>query len=121
MTGAATGIGEAIAGVLSAAGAHVLVTDIDDAIINRANREQRPWDDIAQKCERVWFNAMDGINVARPDDIPHATQYVDDMVAMIAEQYPGRDAIPLDVGATLAYGGGGIHCITQQVPALTTA
>ena len=53
------------------------VTDIDDAIINRANREQRPWDDIAQKCERVWFNAMDGINVARPDDIPHATQYVD--------------------------------------------
>ena len=59
------------------------VTDIDDAIINRANREQRPWDDIAQKCERVWFNAMDGINVARPDDIPHATQYVDDMVALI--------------------------------------
>ena len=37
---------------------------------------------------------------------------------MIAEQYPGRDAIPLDVGATLAYGGGGIHCITQQVPAV---
>ena len=61
------------------------VTDIDDAIINRANREQRPWDEIAQKCERVWFKAMDGINVARPDDIPHATQYVDEMVAMIGE------------------------------------
>ncbi|CAN5781049.1 agmatine deiminase family protein [soil metagenome] len=42
-----------------------------------------------------------------------------DMVAVIAEQYPGRDAIPLDVGATLAYGGGGIHCITQQVPAIS--
>ncbi len=43
----------------------------------------------------------------------------DDMVALIATQFPGRDTIPLDVGATLAFGGGGIHCITQQIPALT--
>jgi len=42
-----------------------------------------------------------------------------DMVAVIAEQYPDREAIALDVGAILAYGGGGIHCITQQVPAGT--
>lgn len=41
----------------------------------------------------------------------------DDMVEIIADQYPGRDAIGLDVGAILAVGGGGIHCITQQVPA----
>ncbi len=41
-----------------------------------------------------------------------------DMVAIIAEQYPGRETIPLDVGRILAIGGGGIHCITQQVPAL---
>ena len=40
-----------------------------------------------------------------------------DMIAVIAEQYPGRDTIALDVGAILAAGGGGIHCITQQVPA----
>ena len=41
----------------------------------------------------------------------------DDMVALIAEQYPDREAIVLDVGAILAAGGGGIHCITQQIPA----
>ena len=40
-----------------------------------------------------------------------------DMVALIAEQYPGREALALDVGAILAAGGGGIHCITQQIPA----
>jgi agmatine deiminase len=40
----------------------------------------------------------------------------DDMLAIITEQYPDRDVIGLDVGAVLAYGGGGIHCITQQVP-----
>ncbi len=41
-----------------------------------------------------------------------------DMVAIIADQYPGRET----VGArrrcrSSPYGGGGIHCITQQVPA----
>jgi agmatine deiminase len=41
-----------------------------------------------------------------------------DMVAIIAEHYPDRETIALDVGAVLAYGGGGIHCITQQVPAV---
>jgi agmatine deiminase len=41
----------------------------------------------------------------------------DDMTALISEQYPGREAIALDVGAILAAGGGGIHCITQQLPA----
>jgi agmatine deiminase len=39
-----------------------------------------------------------------------------DMLALIGEQYPGRDVIGLDVGAVLAKGGGGIHCITQQIP-----
>jgi agmatine deiminase len=42
-----------------------------------------------------------------------------DMVAIIGDQYPGRTTVPLDVGAVLAYGGGGIHCITQQVPDVT--
>lgn len=40
-----------------------------------------------------------------------------DMVAIIAGQYPGRQTLSLDVGAILAVGGGGIHCITQQIPA----
>jgi agmatine deiminase len=40
-----------------------------------------------------------------------------DMVALIGEQFPGRETIGLDVGAILARGGGGIHCITQQIPA----
>jgi agmatine deiminase len=43
-----------------------------------------------------------------------------DMLAIIGEQYPGREVIGLDVGTILAIGGGGIHCITQQVPAQPT-
>jgi len=41
----------------------------------------------------------------------------DDMVALIASVFPGRRAVALQVGEILAVGGGGIHCITQQVPA----
>ena len=36
-------------------------------------------------------------------------------LAIIAAAYPGRELVPVP-GAVLAYGGGGPHCITQQVP-----
>ncbi len=39
-----------------------------------------------------------------------------DALAIIARAYPGREVVPVP-GAILAYGGGGPHCITQQVPA----
>ena len=36
-------------------------------------------------------------------------------LAIIAGAYPGREVVPVP-GELLAYGGGGPHCITQQVP-----
>jgi cysteinyl-tRNA synthetase len=59
------------------------VTDIDDKIIERANREQRDWRQITERCEAVWYRSMDALNVKRPDHDPHATAYVDHMVALI--------------------------------------
>jgi agmatine deiminase len=38
-------------------------------------------------------------------------------LALIGSLYPGRDVVGVP-GVTLAHGGGGVHCITQQVPAL---
>jgi agmatine deiminase len=38
------------------------------------------------------------------------------MLAIIADQYPGREVVEVP-GAVLAHGGGGVHCITQQIPA----
>jgi cysteinyl-tRNA synthetase len=59
------------------------ITDIDDRIIERAQREDRDWRDISQRCEAVWYKAMDALDARRPDHDPHATAYVDDMVALI--------------------------------------
>jgi len=59
------------------------VTDIDDKIIQRAQREDRDWREITHRCEAVWYRAMDALDVRRPDHDPHATAYIDDMVALI--------------------------------------
>jgi cysteinyl-tRNA synthetase len=86
------------------------ITDIEDKIVQRAVREGRPWKDITTKCEAMWFEAMDGINVKRPTDIPRATEYVDEMVAMIGEliaadkAYTTDDGIYMDVESVDDYG-----------------
>jgi len=86
------------------------ITDIDDSIINRANRENRPWQEITTKCEAVWFEAMGKINVARPTDVPHATDYVDQMVTMIGQlvdlgkAYLTDDGVYLSVESVEGYG-----------------
>jgi len=86
------------------------ITDIDDKIIDRAEREGREWSDITAKCERVWFTAMEGIDVLRPTDVPHATEFVDRMVAMIGDlvdrgaAYATGDGVYLSVEAVPDYG-----------------
>ena len=86
------------------------ITDIDDSIINRANRENRPWQDITHKCEAVWFEAMGQLGVARPTDVPHATEYVEQMVSMIGElvdigrAYITDDGVYLSVATVEDYG-----------------
>lgn len=86
------------------------VTDIDDAIIDRAKREDRDPAEIAVKCEAVWWSAMDTINVQRPDLIPHATEYVDEMVEVITElidrgkAYTTSDGVYLSVETVEDYG-----------------
>ena len=86
------------------------ITDIDDQIINRATRENRPWQEITQACEAVWFEAMQGLNVARPTDVPHATEYVAEMVKMIGQlieigrAYTTADGVYLSVETVQDYG-----------------
>jgi agmatine deiminase len=49
--------------------------------------------------------------------VPTADPALDDeALARIAAAYPDREVVGVP-GTTLAFGGGGPHCITQQVPA----
>lgn len=48
--------------------------------------------------------------------VPVADQDSDEeALAIIAAEFPGREIVPVP-GLVLAFGGGGPHCITQQVP-----
>jgi agmatine/peptidylarginine deiminase len=38
------------------------------------------------------------------------------MLALLGVFIPSHDIVGLEIGEILARGGGGIHCITQQVP-----
>lgn len=50
--------------------------------------------------------------------VPVAGQESDDeALALLGGLYPGREVVAVP-GVTLALGGGGVHCITQQVPAV---
>ncbi len=86
------------------------ITDIDDKIIDRAQRENRPWNEITEKCENVWFEAMGKLGVQRPDDVPHATEYVQQMVDMIGTligrdaAYVTDDGVYLSIAAVPDYG-----------------
>ncbi|MEX1217216.1 MAG: cysteine--tRNA ligase [Acidimicrobiales bacterium] len=86
------------------------ITDIDDKIINRANAEGREWSDIAQKCEQVWWKAMEAIGVDRPNADPHATAYVGQMIELIADlisrdvAYVSDDGVYFTPSAVADYG-----------------
>ena len=86
------------------------ITDIDDKIIARANSEGRTLTDVAREFEAAWFAALDGLGVKRPTVSPRATEYVDDMVALVSDlvargiAYETSDGVYLSVDRVAGYG-----------------
>ncbi len=86
------------------------ITDIDDNIIGRALREGTTETAVASTYEDEWWKAMAAIGVARPDEVPHATAYVDGMVALISQfladdvAYVTSDGLYFDVRRVPDYG-----------------
>ncbi len=86
------------------------ITDIDDKIIANAAAEGIGVDEFTGYWEKVWYEAMDGINVKRPTSDPHATAYVDEMVAIIADlierdaAYETSDGVYMDTSVVDDYG-----------------
>jgi cysteinyl-tRNA synthetase len=86
------------------------ITDIDDNIINRARREGLSEAEVCATYEDHWWRAMGAIGVARPDEVPHATDYVEEMVTLLTTfldtgvAYPTSDGIYFDVTRVPDYG-----------------
>ncbi|MDQ3384832.1 MAG: cysteine--tRNA ligase [Actinomycetota bacterium] len=86
------------------------ITDVDDKIIARAEREGRSPGEVAEEYERAWYDTMDRLGVRRPDDDPHATAYIDRMVALVQAlvdggvAYETGDGVYLSVADVPGYG-----------------
>jgi cysteinyl-tRNA synthetase len=86
------------------------ITDIDDKIIARAQQENQSTADVVATYEALWWEAMDQLGVARPDEAPHATDYVPEMIELISGfleddiAYVISDGVYLDVSRVPDYG-----------------
>ncbi len=58
-------------------------TDVDDKIINAANREGVTWKEISDRYIAAYFKAMDALNVRRADVFPRVSETMEDIQRMI--------------------------------------
>ena len=58
-------------------------TDVDDKIINRAQRENTSAEDISTKYIENYFRDFDGLNVKRATNYPKATEHITDIIEFI--------------------------------------
>src|SRR4051794_17628717 len=61
------------------------VTDVEDRIIARAAQRGTTEPELAKHYEDVYWREVERLDVDRPDETPHATQFVDEMQRLIAE------------------------------------
>ncbi|MBL6426109.1 MAG: cysteine--tRNA ligase [Maritimibacter sp.] len=58
-------------------------TDVDDKIIERANRDGKEIDQITSETTQWYLDDMAALGALEPTAMPRATQHIDDMVTMI--------------------------------------
>jgi cysteinyl-tRNA synthetase len=78
------------------------ITDVDDKIIARAQREGRSEADVAGEFEASWWQAMDALGVMRPDKTPHATGWIPEMVELVSDLVERSSAYVTDGGVYLS-------------------
>ena len=59
------------------------ITDVDDKIINKAIAENKTEKEITTFYENAFFEAVNMVGSKRPDLVPHATEYIEDMTSFI--------------------------------------
>lgn len=60
------------------------ITDIEDKIINRAKEEGVDEKEITSRYEKSYRQQLDALGIELPDHVPHATQYVPQMIELIS-------------------------------------
>jgi cysteinyl-tRNA synthetase len=72
------------------------VTDVEDKIIARAAARGTTEPELAAEFEAAYFEQLDRLGVARADHTPHATEYIDEMLALVGELVRDGHAYAVD-------------------------
>src|SRR5580700_8741299 len=86
------------------------ITDVDDNIIKRASIQGRTEPEVAQEFEARYWESMDALGDLRPHQSPHATEYIERMVALVGDlvargvAYEAPDGVYLEVSKVDGYG-----------------
>jgi cysteinyl-tRNA synthetase len=63
---------------------HVMnITDVEDKIIAAVRKSGRPLKDYTSEYEKAFLEDFDTLNCLRPDDLPHATDFVAEIIRVI--------------------------------------
>jgi len=84
------------------------VTDIEDKIIVRAHESGSTEPELAREFEAAYWEQLDRLGVDRPDETPHATGYVADMLDFVGEL--------IDAGHAYVVPGRGVYFDVQSFP-----
>ena len=86
------------------------VTDIDESILQRAERDHTHWRELGRREERMFLDDMRGLRWRKPDVMPHATREIPAMRTLIARlrrrgyAYPVDGSVYFDVTRDPTYG-----------------
>ncbi len=78
------------------------ITDIDDKIIDGAAAAGLPIDEFTAVNEARWWEIVEALGVLVPDEIPHATAYVDQMIALVRDLVAREVAYETPTGVYLS-------------------
>ena len=73
-------------------------TDVDDKIINMANKDGVTWSDISGRYIKAYFEAMDELNVKRADVYPRVSETIPEIIAMVQKLVDKGYAYAVDNG-----------------------
>ena len=92
------------------------ITDVDDKIIKKAIESNKTEKEVATFFENAYFDAVKAVGSKKPDLIPHATDYINEMISFIDELVKNGYAYNVDgdvffrVSKVADYG-----CLSNQV------
>lgn len=71
-------------------------TDVDDKIINTANKEGVQWFDVCNRYIDSYFDVMDKLNVKRCHVYPRVSEHMEDIIATVQTLIDNGHAYPLE-------------------------